>query len=242
MVSSMKDKKLIINIKSCFKSEHTLKNGIYSFMNPASLSAFYFSREDSEISYYCDSKLMSVLVSLLSGRKVKRVSFDYTSIASFIFENSIVSNKKIYFIGAESEEIDIFIQKIKNKHPGIIICGYRNGYFTEDATPAIYQQIILTKPDIVIAGLGAGKQEKFIKGLRKAGCNSNFYTCGGFIRQESTTVNDYYPTFINDFGMRGFYRMVKEPHTIKRYLIDYPVNIVKFIFLFYTKNIELNVD
>ena len=42
-------------------------------------------------------------------------------------------------------------------------------------------------------------------------------------------TRNYYPEVINRLHLRAFYRMYREPHTIKRYLIDYPSNFLHLL-------------
>src|SRR5690606_22825043 len=105
-----------------------------------------------------------------------------------------------------------------------------NGFFSQKEEHQLIDKIKELSVDIVVAGLGAGKQEQFVLKLKRAGYQGCSFTCGGFIRQEAGSTGDYYPDWINKMKFRAFYRMYKEPHTIKRYAIDYPKNALCFIF------------
>ena len=47
-------------------------------------------------------------------------------------------------------------------HPKAKILGYRNGYFDENEVPEIIKQINDSRAEILLVGLGAPKQEKWI--------------------------------------------------------------------------------
>lgn len=55
--------------------------------------------------------------------------------------------------------------------------------------------------------------------LVKAGYQGISFTCGGFIHQTSKNEIDYYPAWGDKTNLRFVYRMWKEPHTRKRFLI-----------------------
>lgn len=214
----------------------------YSFMNFASLTSFFNKKESfTGISYFCDGMLMSEALSFLLAKKVQRVSFDYTSIAGIVFEYAVKNNIKVCFIGAEEHQLATFVEKIKKNHPRIDIAYRHNGYFNSQKRHEIYKQIIDLNIGLVVVGLGAGKQEEFVCELRESGYKGTAYTCGGFIRQESNTENEYYPKIINSLGLRAFYRMYKEPHTIKRYLVDYPINLIKLLFFYFIGRLEIKI-
>lgn len=217
-----------IKISKNFSIEN-LQAGCYSFLNLASISCL-LPKHSERIIYFCDGMLLSSIFSVSARLIIKRVSFDFTSIADPIFCSAQEKNQKIYFIGSSETEIADFVRKIRNRYPALFICGARNGFFSESELDSVCNEISLLKPDIVVAGLGAGRQEDFILHLANYLPQSILFTCGGFIRQESGKLQDYYPTFVNKFKIRAFYRMYKEPHTIKRYLTLYPINLFKLIF------------
>ena len=76
-----------INIKSQW-SINSLSKGVYSFLNLASVGQF-FEMDDSDseiITFYSDGGLLCKLFKLLTGKKIQRVSFDFTSIANDVFQ------------------------------------------------------------------------------------------------------------------------------------------------------------
>jgi exopolysaccharide biosynthesis WecB/TagA/CpsF family protein len=216
---------------------NSLIPGCYSFLNLASIS-FLSVKHAEKVTYYCDGMLLSSVVSLLKRVKVQRVSFDFTSIANPIFSFAQDNNLKVYFIGSTDNEIADFVSKITVRYPSLNICGSRNGFFESLDLDSVCSQVCLLKPDIVVAGLGAGRQEDFIMHLSNYLPKAMLFTCGGFIRQESGKSTDYYPLFVNKMKLRAFYRMYKEPHTIKRYLTLYPINLFKLI---YNRKFEIEI-
>ena len=65
--------------------------------------------------------------------------------------------------------------------------------------------------------------------LAKAGYQGISFTCGGFIHQTSKNEIDYYPAWVDKTNLRFVYRMWKEPHTRKRFLIAGLLFPAKFI-------------
>jgi exopolysaccharide biosynthesis WecB/TagA/CpsF family protein len=204
--------------------QHTLT----TFINPVS---YLIAREKKNLYQQFDYLLadgwLFVAALRMVGIPAKRYSFDMTSIASSVFNEAILKNRTIYFIGAKPTEIEPFIKMIRQYYPQLKIVGYRDGYFGGDVERnETLERIKTLSPDIVVAGLGVPLQENFLVDLHQIGWNGLGYTCGGFIHQTINRLN-YYPAWINRFHLRMPYRFIKEPHFRKR-LPDY----FRFLFAF----------
>ncbi|MEY0513459.1 WecB/TagA/CpsF family glycosyltransferase [Providencia manganoxydans] len=174
--------------------------------------------------FYSDSFISSIIFSIIARRKIARVSFDYSSFAKYFLDKVSESNDSVYFIGSKQNEIEKTIGIFKSKYPNLKIAGYRHGYFKdENEVNTIVNNIIASKANFVICGLGTPFQEKFGTKLKNS-YSSNIkiiYTCGGFLHQSSNKIQ-YYPHWINKFNLRWLYRLLKEKYTLKRILIQYP--------------------
>ncbi|MGF6113459.1 WecB/TagA/CpsF family glycosyltransferase [Pseudomonas frederiksbergensis] len=216
-------------------------NQAYSFINFASISSF-FEQTPSTVAYFCDGMLMSTFMSRVTGKSIGRVSFDFTSIADLVLGSAEQLGKHVYFVGARQAELDLFISKIKARYPRLTIAGQHNGYFDASQARTIQADICRSEANILIVGLGAGLQEQFEQDALRAGFSGVAFTCGGFIRQEAMATRDYYPAVIDRLHLRAFYRMYREPHTIKRYLIDYPNNFVHLLALVASRKVAISVE
>ncbi|WP_256440595.1 WecB/TagA/CpsF family glycosyltransferase [Jeotgalicoccus sp. WY2] len=103
---------------------------------------------------------------------------------------------------------------VEKDYPGLIIAGRKNGYFNRyDDDIADY--IAGTKPDIVFAALGAKRQEgwihhymdKFDKGIF-IGVGGSFDVLSGQIKRA--------PEIWIKLQLEWLYRLIKEPHRMKR--------------------------
>lgn len=215
-------------------------NQAYSFINFASIGSV-FEQNPGTITYFCDGMLMSTFMSRVTGRTIGRVSFDFTSIADRVLSGAEQLGKRVYFVGARQAELDLFILKIRSLYPQLVIAGYHHGYFNAEQAEGIRTDICHSEADILIVGLGAGLQEQFEQDALQAGFRGVAFTCGGFIRQEALATRQYYPALINRLHLRAFYRMYREPHTIKRYLIDYPSNFVQLLAMLARHKVAISV-
>ena len=80
--------------------------------------------------------------------------------------------KSLYLFGAKPEVLNTLVKKIKLEYPNIKISGATDGYVSDK--DAVFEQIALKKPDVVMVALGIPAQEllisrhiqKFNKGIK----------------------------------------------------------------------------
>ncbi len=206
---------------SSLKSIFHANGKIYTFLNPVSYSIAQkhlplFMQFDG---IFADGNLLVRAIKLLYGIKVHRRSFDMTSMGAYLFSYASETKKSIYIVSSEQIQIETAITKIKDRFPDIVISGYRNGFFADEIEEDEAIRIIIEQqPDYLIVGMGVIKQEMFLLKTKEAGFQGIGFTCGGFIHQIAENSLDYYPDWVDDMNVRFLYRIVKEPHTRKRYL------------------------
>jgi N-acetylglucosaminyldiphosphoundecaprenol N-acetyl-beta-D-mannosaminyltransferase len=197
-----------------------------TFLNPYS---YLFARKNIELFKSFNIKIDGIalvkVLHIFGFKKIKRESFDMTSLAPIVFSESISNNKSIYLIGTKPKVIDKAVFNIENTFDGINIIGFRDGYI-DDLNKAI-ENILKLSPDIVICGMGTPLQEKFLIKLQQSGWNGIGYTCGGFLHQTAASV-EYYPKWVDKYNIRWIYRIYDEPALFKRYFFEYP----KFLYFF----------
>lgn len=216
----------------------------FSFLNFASIGRLFqdASQDPREsLHYFCDGMLMSNFLSRLTGQHISRVSFDFTSIAPVVFLHAEQHRKRVFLLGATPRELSSFIRKMKSRYPQLIIAGREHGYFRRDETGKVVQAVLDSRCDILIVGLGAGRQEDFIRQVKRRGFAGVAFSCGAFIRQEAMAQGAYYPSLINRLNLRALYRMYREPHTILRYLLIYPANFLRLNYLLVRRRLEIHI-
>ena len=198
---------------------------ITTFLNPFSYLLARSNKDQlSHFNINIDGGLLVILLNLF-GFKYKRKSFDMTSLAPVVFNDAIKNNKSIYFIGSKPIVIYLAIKNIQEQFPELNICGYRDGYISDNEMVVVLDVINSLKADYVICGMGTPLQEQFLIDLKMSGWTGKGYTCGGFLHQTAAGIK-YYPNWVNTLGLRAFFRMYDEPKLIRRYFIDYPYAIV----------------
>ena len=208
------------------------KGKVYTYLNPVSyLTALdnkeLFSQMDG---IFADGGLLVKAIKLVYGKQVTRRSFDMTSMAPELFAYAAEHGKSVYIVASKQEQVEKAVEIFRERYPEVKFAGYRNGYFaSEEEMNQEARHITEQNPDFLIVGMGALMQEKFLLKVKRAGYQGIGFTCGGFIHQTSKNEIDYYPAWVDKTNLRFVYRMWKEPHTRKRYLMAGLLFPAKFI-------------
>ena len=130
----------------------------------------------------------------------------------------------VFLLGAGDGVAKKAAEKLTAKNPGLNIAGTYSppmGFENdEDELSKVFDQINSCSPDILVVGLGAPKQEKFIYKYRN---RMNFKIAlpfGAAIDFEAGNVKRA-PKWMRKNGLEWFYRFLKEPGRLfKRYFVD----------------------
>lgn len=162
-----------------------------------------------------------VIASKLNKIKIKeRVSgYDLVQKIFYLIQNE---NYSIYFLGSSDEIIQLAKINMEKKFPGIKIIGTHNGFFNDDKK--IVEQINLLKPDILLVGMGAPKQEKWIYKHKNVLNSKVFIGIGGSFDVMSGKIKRA-PAILQQLGLEWLYRLISQPkrlwrmHSLPEFLI-----------------------
>lgn len=132
-----------------------------------------------------------------------------------VFEKIKDTDYKVYFFGGAPGIASTAAKKMMNKYKGLNIVGTRNGYFNKDDEKQIIEEIKKYGADILLVGLGAPKQEKWIydhitfTGAKVCiGVGGSFDVMSGNVKRA--------PKIFCKLGLEWFYRLITQPTRIKR--------------------------
>lgn len=123
-----------------------------------------------------------------------------------------------YFWGSKPGIAEIAKQKMEEKYPNIKIVGVDDGYFDDNKKQEIIEKIRKVRPDILLVGTGAPKQEKIINELLKDNIFKIGIGCGGSIDVLSGTVKRAPKLFIK-LHIEWAWRLIKQPSRIGRMMV-----------------------
>jgi len=129
-----------------------------------------------------------------------------------LLEEANKHNWRIFLLGAKPGIGEKALVEQKKRYPKIIF-ECHHGYFTEQEEADVIDQIKAFKPDVLLVGLGAPRQELWNdthKGLAKVAIG-----IGGTIDVLSGKVQRA-PLFYQNHHIEWFYRLMKEPKRVSR--------------------------
>lgn len=126
--------------------------------------------------------------------------------------------KTFYFWGSKPGIAELAKKKMEEKYPKIKIIGVDDGYFDDAKKAEIIKKIRNLKPDILLVGTGAPKQEKIINELLPENIFKIGIGCGGSIDVLSGTVKRAPKLFIK-LHIEWAWRLIKQPSRIGRMMV-----------------------
>lgn len=203
------------------KSNNKLRK--ISFVNPYSFSLVVKQPLYADILNTFDLVLPDGIgivwaANLLGLGNAVRASFDSTSLGRLVFSVSEKNNLSIAFVGAKPGVAESAVKIILKEYPALIVSFVQDGYGSHSE---IVNRIYDKKPDIIVCGMGAPKQDEFLFDLNSKKWNGVAFTCGGYFDQLCEGFN-YYPALIDKLNLRFLYRIYREPRRlITRYVKNY---------------------
>lgn len=126
---------------------------------------------------------------------------------------------RIFFLGGENGTAERAAKDLKSKYPKIQIVGCHNGYFPEEETGTVIEAIKKAKPDILIVGMGAPKQELWIRKHLHTLDVPVAWGVGGLLDYSAKGLRRS-PVWMRKVGLEWLWRLYLEPKRLwRRYLL-----------------------
>ncbi len=133
---------------------------------------------------------------------------------------------RLYFLGATDGVAEKAAAKLRKEIPDLMIVGTQHGYFPQEQEEEIIATINDLKPDILLVGFGAPRQEFWINDHKNNINATVIWGVGGLFDFLSGTTRRG-PQLLLDHGFEWLCRLVTEPQRLwRRYLIGN----TKFVF------------
>ena len=152
---------------------------------------------------------------------------------------------KMFFLGAAEGVAAKAAENLQKKYPGLNVVGTYSPSFgfenNEEEIANIVSMVNSAEPDILIVGVGAPKQEKFIYHHLSELKVPVSLGLGASLDFEAGNVKRA-PKWMSNHGLEWLYRFFKEPRRLfKRYFID-DIKIIKLYFKYRKSNKEANAS
>lgn len=137
-----------------------------------------------------------------------------------IINLAIDLNKKIYLLGGQKGVVDKVERKLIEKNPRVNIVGKHDGYFNDDESQNIINEINEKKVDLLIVGMGVPLQEIWLNKNMHKFESVKIGVAGGAILDFLSGNVKRAPMIMRQLKLEWLYRLYLEPNRLwKRYLI-----------------------
>ena len=155
---------------------------------------------------------------LFHGRRLPRVWM--TGLFDAVLDSPDAAGAAIVIGGSESEN-GVAIEAMRSRATTVrLVAGY-HGY----AAVADYDEILRRHADVdlVLVGMGCPKSEAILLQAQRLCPRALCWNIGGGTIRYYAGAKARPPRWIQRLGCQWVYRMVGEPHTRRRYLVDIPL-------------------
>ena len=121
--------------------------------------------------------------------------------------------KRLFLLGAKPGVAELAAANLRDRYPGLILCGTHDGYFKEDEP--VVQAIRESGADVVFVCLGAPKQEFWMVEHGPATGAHLMVGLGGSLDVFAGVV-ERAPEGFQKLGLEWLYRLMKEPKRFGR--------------------------
>lgn len=130
---------------------------------------------------------------------------------------------RIYHLGSTDDALDAGLAEIRRTHPDLLIEG-RNGFFDVDPSSQqnrdVVEKINAADPDILLVGMGMGRQEQWILQNKERLNVPVIITTGAMIKLLAGELN-MAPRWLGPLGLEWVFRLYDNfGETAQRYLLE----------------------
>lgn len=137
-----------------------------------------------------------------------------------LMQRSAQRGWRVYLLGAREEIVAEVKAVYEARFPGLVVAGYRNGYWKDEEEPGVVDQIKAARPDVLFVAISSPKKERFLGRYQAEmkipfamGVGGTFDVAAGKVKRA--------PLWMQKAGLEWFYRFLQEPRRMfRRYFID----------------------
>jgi N-acetylglucosaminyldiphosphoundecaprenol N-acetyl-beta-D-mannosaminyltransferase len=137
-----------------------------------------------------------------------------------LMQRSAQRGWRVYLLGAREEIVAEVKAVYEARFPGLVVAGYRNGYWKDEEEPGVVEQIKAARPDVLFVAISSPKKELFLGRYQAEmkipfamGVGGTFDVAAGKVKRA--------PLWMQKAGLEWFYRFLQEPRRMfRRYFIE----------------------
>jgi|YelNatPaOPRAMG01_1025707.scaffolds.fasta_scaffold01003_17 N-acetylglucosaminyldiphosphoundecaprenol N-acetyl-beta-D-mannosaminyltransferase len=129
-------------------------------------------------------------------------------------------NLPVFFLGSRPEIVESAVKSFQKMFPKINVAGFYHGFFKEEELKKLWEEIDRSGTALLIVGMGARKQEKFLFSTPQTVYRLGI-TVGGAL-EIWAGAKKRAPLWMRKYGLEWLYRVLKEPKRIVRLFRAWP--------------------
>ena len=197
-------------------------------VNPEMITKSYKTPELAEfiknVEWVIPDGVGVVMALRMIGVKTQRIPG--IELAHSLLEEANEKGLKVALIGADEDTIQKAKEELLKELPNLNIVYLRNGYFNDDEEIEIIDNLSKCQPDIVFAGLGFPKQEKFLNTFKNFSKSSIMIGIGGSFDVWSKKLKRA-PKIFQKLNLEWFYRLLCQPSRFSRMFPAIPLFLLR---------------
>jgi N-acetylglucosaminyldiphosphoundecaprenol N-acetyl-beta-D-mannosaminyltransferase len=132
-----------------------------------------------------------------------------------LLERAAVTGYRVYILGAKAEILETAVARIRTRFPGIVVAGYRDGYYDDRDEDAVAASIVEARPDILFVAMSSPRKEYFLARHGQTIGVPLVMGVGGAI-DVVAGVTRRAPVVLQQLGLEWLFRLVQEPRRLAR--------------------------
>jgi exopolysaccharide biosynthesis WecB/TagA/CpsF family protein len=136
---------------------------------------------------------------------------------------------RTFLLGAAPGVVERAADRLRARHPGLVIAGTRDGFIAPDEHDRVCAGIRASRAELLLIGIGMPRQERWAhEHLRDTGVRLAS-TVGAFFDFQTGTVPRA-PAWLNSVGLEWVHRLALEPRRLwRRYLLGNPIFVLRVL-------------
>ena len=134
---------------------------------------------------------------------------------------------RVYILGARERVLEHAVERLRARYPGLVIAGYRHGYFTDVENDVVVSAIREARPDMLFVAISSPKKETWLAEHRDALGVPFVMGVGGAIDVVAGRTRRA-PLLVQKAGFEWVFRMIQEPRRLGRRFL---AGNAKFVYL-----------
>jgi len=202
------------------------QKALLAFVNPDCLNIAYTHSAYREVLQAADRILPDGIGINIGCRMLNESllsNINGTDLFPRLCERAAKCGHRLFLLGGLPGVAELTAQAMQQRYPELIIAGVHNGFFDSEQETELIEEINNARPDILLVGFGAPKQELWLARIRE---QLNATVCLG-----TGGLFDFYsghiaraPVWMREIGLEWTWRLIQEPGRMwKRYIIGNPL-------------------